>query len=96
MAEVRIDADVERRLAGSREVDAELMRRGRAVQAAAKRVVHVDTGALRESIYVRQVGDEVRVGSELEYALIEELHVGGARGGSHSYLRAALPAAGDR
>lgn len=58
----------------SGEVGAYLARKGRMVEAAAKRQVGVRTGALRSSIHMRHLrdarGQYVKIGSPLPYALM--------------------------
>jgi hypothetical protein len=55
-------------------VGKDLSRRGRLVEAAAKRQVGIRTGALRSSIHMRHLADPrgqyVRIGSDLNYALM--------------------------
>ena len=102
MADLRIDAGIEDLIASSPEVQADMGRRARNTQAASKRVVHVDPKRnvakygphLRDTIYAKQVGNEWRVGSDAEYAQAEEFGESPKHGGQHSFLRAAMNAAG--
>ncbi len=95
---VRLDASAIRELFDSEDSDvaAELLRRGLKVERAAKRNAPVDTGRLRSSIGTNLGHDSdglyVEVGSEVEYALYQEL--GTRRMPAHPYLRPALRAAG--
>lgn len=87
-------------LLGSKEgpVGRDLLRRARRVETYAKKLAPVDTDRLRTSIGYSLNRDEkglfVRIGSEVEYAIYQEL---GTRYQSGTpYLRPALKAAGER
>lgn len=103
MAKVEIDGDINRLLARDDGVQAEIERRAKKVHALSTRIVHVDPEHdfakegphLRDTIFVRRVGNTWHVGSNKRYALTEEFATSPRYGGVHSYLRAALPAAGD-
>jgi HK97 gp10 family phage protein len=90
------DVGVASLLGGLVGVVAELEVHGRIVQAQAKQIVPVDTGALQESIVVESDTDSrgpvVYVGSHLPYAIYVEL--GTSRMAAQPYLRPALGAAG--
>lgn len=51
----------------------------------AKDIVHVRTGALRDSIEHQVNENEVVIGSSLDYALEEEM-----RGGNHTFIKPAV------
>lgn len=68
----------------------ELQRRGLKVEAAAKQIVHVDTGRLRASIATELTeidgAPAALIGSTVEYAMAQEV--------MYPYLRPSLGAAG--
>lgn len=64
------------------EVMDNLLKIGEDVQDVAKTLVAVKTGALRDSIDVKQEGNSIEVGSDKPYAMKEELR--------HPYLRPAI------
>lgn len=53
-----------------------LRKAGKAVQASAKRLVHVDTGQLRNSIEVTDIPNGVDVGTNVKQGFFEEYGVG--------------------
>lgn len=103
MADVQIDGDIDARLLRDPGVQSEIKRRAHKVHDLSKRLVHVDPTRdvakegphLRDTIYVRRVGNEWHVGSDKEYAQAEEFGDSPKHGGAHSFLRRALPAAKD-
>lgn len=95
MADVQIDGDIGARLMRDPDVQAEVERRAKNVHALSQRLVHVESGDLKRSLYVRRVGNTWHVGSDKEYAQAEEFGDSPKHGGVHSFLRRALPAAKD-
>lgn len=59
---------------------------GKEMEANAKNRVHVRTGALRDSIKHETGDDYAAVGSDLDYALVEEMR----GGGGHDFIKPAV------
>lgn len=89
--DIHFDHDALLRLVHSDEMAKELERRGIRVETAAKRIVHVDTGRLRDSITHAMGEDDqgrlVDIGSNVSYAIYQEV--------DYPYLRPSISAGGD-